>query len=147
MTHACRCGAFPSSSKLVTTLVDLIEHGTGGAAFYADVMDAIVALAVEAPAGPPSGTADFLARLDPAWLALAWAGSADRLAVARSAARQVPDIALRFRTLFRRLGPALDGPGRLTDADAWYCILEGTAGGRRGRSAGPGACRPAPHLG
>ena len=115
------------AGKLVTTLVDLIEHGTGGAAFYADVMDAIVALAVEAPAGPPSGTADFLARLDPAWLALAWAGSADRLAVARSAARQVPDIALRFRTLFRRLGPGLDGPGSFTDADAWYCILEGTA--------------------
>jgi hypothetical protein len=43
--------------------------------------------------------------------------------MARSAARQVPDIALRFRTLFRRLGPGLDGPGGF--GDAWYCILEG----------------------
>src|ERR1700679_2640596 len=34
--------------QLITTLVDLIEHGTGGAAYYADVMDAVVALAVEA---------------------------------------------------------------------------------------------------
>jgi hypothetical protein len=28
--------------------------------------------------------------------------------------------------LLRRLGPALDGPGTLADADAWYFILEGT---------------------
>ncbi len=54
--------------ELVTTLVDLIEHGTGGAAYYTDVMEAVVALAVEAPCGPPASTADFLARLD-RWLA------------------------------------------------------------------------------
>jgi hypothetical protein len=113
--------------KLVTTLVDLIEHGTGGAAYYADVMEAVVALAVEAPGGPPASSADFLARLDPAWLAQAWLSDEDRQALARSAARQVPDIALRFRTLFRRLGAGLDGPGTFADADAWYCILEGTA--------------------
>ncbi|HUA41165.1 MAG TPA: hypothetical protein VMA32_06360 [Streptosporangiaceae bacterium] len=115
--------------QLVTTLVDLIEHGSGGAAYYTDVMEAVVALAVEAPSGPPASTADFLARLDPGWLTLAYAagGYDDQLAVARSAARQVPDIALRFRTLFRRLGPGLDGPGSFADADAWYCILEGTA--------------------
>jgi hypothetical protein len=113
--------------QLVTTLVDLIEHGTGGAAYYADVMEAVVALAVEAPSGPPASTADFLARIDPAWLAHAWLGDEDRLAVARSAARQVGDIALRFRTVFRRLGSGLDGPGSFADADVWYCILEGTA--------------------
>jgi hypothetical protein len=113
--------------QLVTTLVDLIEHGTGGAAYYADVMEAVVALAVEAPGGPPVSTADFLSRLDPAWLAQAWLGDADRLALIRSSARQVPDVALRFRTLFRRLGAGLDGPGAFADADAWYCILEGTA--------------------
>jgi hypothetical protein len=114
---------------LVSTLVDLIEHGTGGAAYYTDVLEAIVALAVEAPAGPPAGTADFLARLDASWLALAYsaAGFGEQLTLVRSAARQVPDVALRFRTLFRRLGPGLDGPGNLADADVWYCILEGTA--------------------
>ncbi|MGO8959558.1 MAG: hypothetical protein ACLQFR_19655 [Streptosporangiaceae bacterium] len=113
---------------LISTLVDLIEHGTGGAAYYTDVMEAVVALAVEAPAGPPASTAEFLARLDPGWLALAYAagGYDDQLALARSAARQVPDIALRFRTLFRRLGSGLDGPGSFASADAWYCILEGT---------------------
>jgi hypothetical protein len=113
--------------QLITTLVDLIEHGTGAAAYYADVMEAVVALAVEAPAGPPGSTADFLARLDPGWLAQAWLNDGDRLTLARSAARQVPDIALRFRTLFRRLGAGLDGPGSFAEADAWYCILEGTA--------------------
>ncbi len=115
------------AKQLITTLVDLIEHGTGGAAYYADVMEAVVALAVEAPCGPPASTADFLARLEPGWLAQAWLGDGDRLALTRSAARQVPDIALRFRTLFRRLGAGLDGPGSFGDADAWYCILEGTA--------------------
>jgi len=115
--------------QLVSTLVDLIEHGSGGAAYYTDVMEAVVALAIEAPAGPPASTADFLARLDIGWLMLAYsAGDYDeQLALVRSAARQVPDIALRFRTLFRRLGPGLDGPGSFADADAWYCILEGTS--------------------
>jgi hypothetical protein len=114
---------------LVSTLVDLIEHGTGGAAYYADVLEAVVALAVDAPGGPPVSTADFLTRLDPGWLALAYSagGYEDQLALARSAARHVPEVALRYRTLFRRLGPGLDGPGSFADADAWYCILEGTA--------------------
>jgi hypothetical protein len=115
--------------QLITTLVDLIEHGSGGAAYYADVMEAVVALAVEAPAGPPRGTADFLARLDPGWLTMAYsiAERDDEHALIRAASRQIGDIALRFRTLFRRLGAGLDGPGGFGDADAWYCILEGTA--------------------
>ena len=115
--------------QLTTTLVDMIEHGTGGAAYYADVMEAIVALAVGAPTGPPASAADFLARLDAGWLAMAYAPTdrADEVALLRSAARHVSDIALRFRTLFRRLGGGLDGPGTFADADVWYCILEGTA--------------------
>jgi hypothetical protein len=115
--------------QLTTTLVDLIEHGTGGAAYYADVMEAVVALAVSAPCGPPCSTSDFLTRLDPGWLALAYSSDGhDQDAVqVRAAAQQVSDIALRFRTLFRRLGPGLDGPGSFADADTWYCILEGTA--------------------
>ena len=115
--------------QLTTTLLDLIEHGTGAAAFYADVMEAVVALAIEAPCGPPADSADFLSRLDQGWLTLAYAsGDHDaEQALIRSAARQLGDIALRFRTLFRRLGGGLDSPGGFGDADAWYCILEGTA--------------------
>jgi hypothetical protein len=114
--------------RLTTTLLDLIEHGTGSAAYYRDVMEAVVSLAVSAPGGPPSSTADFLARLDAEWLATAYSDGehASELAMIRSAGRQAGDVALRFRALFRRLGPGLDGPGTFADADAWYCILEGT---------------------
>jgi len=121
-------------AQLITTLVDLIEHGTGAAAYYADVMEAVVGLAVDAPGGPPVSSADFLARLDPAWLTGAYSSGAyppggyqAELDLIRSASRQAGDIGLRYRTLFRRLGPGLDGPGGFADADAWYCILEGTA--------------------
>jgi hypothetical protein len=115
--------------QLTTTLVDMIEHGTGGAAYYADVMEAIVTLAVMAPAGPPASAADFLDRLDAGWLTMAYASAerADEAAQLRSAGRHIGDIGLRFRTLFRRLGSGLDGPGTFADADVWYCILEGTS--------------------
>lgn len=43
-----------------------------------------------------------------------------------TARRHLGDIALRYRTLLERLGPGLDGPGTLADADAWYFVLEGT---------------------
>src|SRR5713226_1666353 len=114
--------------KLTTTLVDLIEHGTGSAAFYKDVMEALVALAVEAPCGPPGSASDLLSRLEPGWLAGAYAGSGSAAdhAMIRSSARYLAEVALRFRTLFRRLGDGFDGPGEFGDADAWYCILEGT---------------------
>ena len=114
--------------QLTTTLVDLIEHGTGSAAYYRDVMEALIGLAVEAPGGPPRSARDLFDRLEPGWLAAAYAGSgtaADH-AMLRSASRHLGDVALRFRTLFGRLGAGLDGPGGFGDADAWYCILEGT---------------------
>ena len=115
--------------RLVTTLLDLIEHGTGGAAYYTDVMEALVSLAVFAPSGPPASSADFLARLDAGWLTAVYAASGDGAAVAtvRSGGRAFEDVKLRFRALWRRLGSALDGGASFADADAWYCILEGTA--------------------
>jgi hypothetical protein len=113
--------------KLITVLLDLIEHGSGAAAYYRDVLEAIVALAVNAPAGPPASSADFLRRLDIDWLAREYKKLPEELASARSAKHLVADAALRYRSLWRRLGSGFDGPGGFADADAWYCIVEGTA--------------------
>jgi hypothetical protein len=114
--------------QLTTTLVDLIEHGTGAAAYYTDVMEALIGLAVEAPCGPPGSAAELLERLEPGWLTAAYStlGTQADHAMIASSSMHAGDVALRFRTLFRRLGPGLDGPGSFADTDAWYCILEGT---------------------
>ncbi len=50
----------------------MIESGTGAAAYYADIMQAVLTLAVTAPAGPPVNGAGFLDRLDARWLSNAW---------------------------------------------------------------------------
>jgi hypothetical protein len=114
---------------LAVLLYQMIDSGTGAAAYYADVLQAVVTLAVTAPGGPPANSAAFLDRLDARWLQHAWGDGRhpQQLAWARSAARHLPDIQLRYATLLGRLGPALDGPGTLDEADAWYCILEGTS--------------------
>ncbi len=113
---------------LAVLLWQMIESGTGAAAYYADVLQAVLTLAVMAPCGPPLSTAGFLDRLDARWLQDAWGDGRhpSELARVRGAARHLPDIQLRYATLLGRLGPALDGPGCLEEADAWYCILEGT---------------------
>jgi hypothetical protein len=116
-------------SQLISTLLDLIEHGTGGAAYYTDLMESIVGLAVGAPPRPPASSAEFLARLDATWLTAAYTSVGDLAAagLAQSGRKGVDDVALRFRALWRRLGPGLDGGGSFADADAWYCTLQGTA--------------------
>ena len=114
---------------LAVLLYQMIDTGTGNAAYYADILQAVVMLAVTAPGGPPLTSAAFLNRLDVRWLTNAWSDGRHPAEVARAgaAARHLPDIQLRFATLLARLGPALDGPGALADADAWYFILEGTS--------------------
>jgi hypothetical protein len=113
-------------ADLAVTLFQLIESGTGPAAYYADVTQAVLTLAVSAPPGPPAGGEAFLDRLVPGWLEAAYASDPARLAAVKAAARSLPDIGLRYRTLLERLGLALNGPGTIAEADAWYCILEGT---------------------
>jgi len=115
-------------ADLAVLLYQMIETGTGSAAYYADILNAIVTLAITAPCGPPASAAQFLDRLDPGWLQAAWDDGAHpgHVARVRAAARHIPDIQLRYATLFGRLGAAFDGPGSLDGADAWYFILEGT---------------------
>jgi hypothetical protein len=112
--------------ELAVTLFQLIESGTGPAAYYADLTQAVLTLAITAPPGPPADGTGFLDRLEPGWLEAAYAADPPRLAALASAKRHLGDISLRYRTLLDRLGPALDHGGTLTDADAWYFILEGT---------------------
>jgi len=113
---------------LAVLLYQMIETGTGNAAYYADILYSVTTLAVTAPPGPPWSTASFLERLDPRWLRAAWGDGRHPVEAGRvqAAARHIGDIQLRYATLLGRLGPALDGPGTLEDADAWYFILEGT---------------------
>jgi Helicase HerA, central domain len=113
---------------LAVLLYQMIETGTGAAAYYADILQAVLTLAVTAPGGPPLNAAAFTERLDGKWLARAWNDGRHpaQAAQVQAAARHLRDIQLRFGTLLNRLGQALDGSGTLADADAWYFILEGT---------------------
>jgi hypothetical protein len=116
------------AQDLAVLLYQMVDTGTGAAAYYADIMQAVLTLAVTAPGGPPYNATAFLDRLDAKWLARAWSDGRHRreAALVHAATRHLPDIQLRYATLLERLGPALDGPGDLADADAWYFILEGT---------------------
>ena len=113
---------------LAVLLYQMIETGTGAAAYYADILQAVLTLATTAPGGPPLNATALLDRLDAKWLARAWSDGrhSAQAGWVHAAARHLPDIQLRCATLLDRLGPALDGPATLADADAWYFILEGT---------------------
>jgi cytosine/adenosine deaminase-related metal-dependent hydrolase len=91
-------------ADLAVLLYQMIETGTGAAAYYADIMQAVLTLAVTAPGGPPLNAAAFLDRLDARWLEHAWDDGRhpEQTARVRAAARHLPDIQLRFATL---LGP------------------------------------------
>ena len=109
-------------------LLQMIETGTGAAAYYTDIMQAVVNLALAAPGGPAAECGQLPG---PPRRGLAGSRLGDGLHEAaltriRAAKNHVGDIQLRYATLLGRLGPALDGPGTLDGADAWYCLLEGT---------------------
>ena len=113
---------------LAVLLYQMIDSGTGAAAYYADILQAVLTLAVTGARRP---AAEHGRVPGPAGRQLAAGGLGSgpvpgRGSRVRGAARHLPDIQLRYATLLGRLGPALDGPGTLADADAWYCILEGT---------------------
>ncbi len=45
-------------------LLQMIETGDGAAAYYTDIMQTVLNLALAAPGGPPPDAASFLDRLD-----------------------------------------------------------------------------------
>jgi hypothetical protein len=114
--------------RLVEVLCDLVPVASEGpAAYYADVLASLVALAINAPPGPPANSAEFLSRLDASWLAHAYAGSQEHAGDVAAAKDHAGDVRLRYRSLFTRLGPGFDGDANVTDFDVLYCIVEGTA--------------------
>jgi hypothetical protein len=94
-------------------LLQMIETGDGAAAYYTDIMQTVVNLALATPGGPPRDAASFLDRLDTAWLESAYGDGTHEAATIRirAARLHLGDIQLRYATLLGRLGPALDGPG------------------------------------
>jgi hypothetical protein len=114
--------------ELATLLHQLIEHGEGSAAYYADISNLAVTLAVTAPQGPPRSTREFLDRLSPGWLEHAYAtGRPTEMGRVNAVRQHLGDVSMRYAALLDRLGGSLDGQAEITDADAWYCVLEGTA--------------------
>ena len=115
-------------ADLAVLLYQMIETGTGNAAYYADILYAVTVLAVTAPAGPPWSTASFLDRLDAGLAGSRLGRRPPRPGRAGPRRRPAPAATSSSATppCSDRLGPALDGPGTLDEADAWYFILEGT---------------------
>ena len=68
---------------LAVLLYQMIETGDGAAAYYADILQAVLTLAVTAPGGPPVNAAGFLDRLDARWLKNAWSDGQHPAQVAR----------------------------------------------------------------
>ena len=115
----------PAAPRPRRPLLQMIETGTGDAAYYTDIMQAVVNLALTAPGGPPANAAEFLDRLDVAWLEAAYGDGPGPLSRIRAANTQSATSS----SATHPAGPARPGPGRpgsLDGADAWYCILEGT---------------------
>ena len=79
----------------------MIETGDGAAAYYTDIMQTVVNLALAAPGGPPRDAASFLDRLDTAWLESAYGDGAHEAAMIRirAARPHLGDIQLRYATL------------------------------------------------
>jgi hypothetical protein len=65
------------AQDLAVLLYQMIDTGTGAAAYYADIMQAVVTLAVLAPCGPPLSAAGFLA----GWTPAGWAPPGIRPAI------------------------------------------------------------------
>ena len=104
-------------------LLQMIETGTGAAAYYTDIMQAVVNLALAAPGGPPPNAASFLDRLDVAWLEAAYGDGLHEAALTRirAAKNHVGDIQLRYATLLGRLGRPWTVPA------PWTARMPGTA--------------------
>jgi hypothetical protein len=99
---------------------------TGPAAHYAEQAKALLQLAVCAPEGPPTCSAELLERFDLRWLASAWRH--DPLAsqrVARYTREHIDQHAAKFETLFHALAGRLDGEQPVEAFDVAVLVVPG----------------------
>lgn len=95
--------------------------------YYADVQDELVAMAVQAPCGPPKSGPDFIQRLNPTWLKGQYSPNSSEGDAIKQLGKDFAGISARYRTLFRRIGRAFDSGRDLGDFDAFVATVEGTA--------------------
>ena len=104
-------------------LLAMIETGDGAAAYYTDIMQAVVNLALAAPGGPPPNAASFLDRLDVAWLEAAYGDGLHGAAISRIRAAR-PHVG----TFSSGTRPCWAGSApRWTGRGAWRGPMPGTA--------------------
>ncbi|WP_226358753.1 TraM recognition domain-containing protein [Pseudonocardia sp. ICBG601] len=103
--------------------------------FYDVLQRGLLHLIIDAPTEkPPASSAEFLQRLDPAWLAAAWAGHpVEERAIAAltkttgvgAGASSLDSDLLLFADLFRSIGGDFDAGQPLSDFDALYVSVPG----------------------
>lgn len=110
------------------------ESTTSEGQHFEEMRRRIVSLVVEAPAGPPRTSAEFLDRLDPAKLLDAWGGAPDvkRMIDALQGEKvpQLDDALIKANNLFDALRDAdgqfvFDGGKRLDDLDVLFVTVPG----------------------
>ena len=101
-------------NDLAVLLYQMIDSGTGAAAYYADILQAVLTLAIMAPGGPPLNAAAFTDRLDVRWLQRAWGDGLAR-GGAGPGARRGPAPARHPAPVRHPARPARPGAGRTGD--------------------------------
>ena len=103
-------------------LLQMIETGDGAAAYYTDIMQAVVNLALAAPGGPPPNAASFLDRLDVAWLETAYGDGLHEAAAVPHPRREKPRRG-HSAPLRHPAGPARPRPGRTRHPGRRGCLV------------------------
>jgi hypothetical protein len=124
-----------SPSEVTNKLLGTQQFATsGGGIWYGDLAARATQLAVEAPAGPPRSSTDFLARLHAPALRKLWE-QADDPAEAEAALldieafspEELRGVRLKFATFFHSLRGRLDGSWAWEDTDLAICTIPAMA--------------------
>jgi hypothetical protein len=106
----------------------------GGGVWYGDLAARAVQLAVEAPGGPPKGSAEFLARLHAPTLKRLWELADDRSAAEAAlldieafSEQELRGVRLKFATFFHSLHGRFDGAWAWEDTDLAICTIPAMA--------------------